>query len=266
MLLPYHKAFIIFMLLISCKTTPLITITKIPASLEEASAIEKIKNSNILWTIEDAGNNNHIYGFNLKGELIKDIKITNSKNTDWEDLTSDDLGNLYIGDFGNNSKKRDNYSIYKVSRFDDDETSAKKIDFKLPKKMKAQDFEAFFLLNNDFYIFSKSNKETLVFKTPNNIGKHTAQLISKFKFDKNIKKITSAAISHDKKTIVLLNHDRLLKITNFNEDHFFEGDLEVLKFKHHSQKEGVCFKDHASVFITDERDKKEGGHLYEFHL
>lgn len=264
--LPFRKVYIIFTLLTSCKTTPLITVTALPSILKEASAIEKVKNSDVLWTIEDAGNKNHLYGFNLEGELIKDIKINGAKNNDWEDLTSDDFGNLYIGDFGNNSKKRDSYSICKISNFEDAETSAEKIDFKLPKKMKDQDFEAFFLMKNNFYIFSKNNKETFIFKVPNRIGKHTAELVSKFKFDKTIGKITSAAISPDQKTIVLLNHDRLVKLTNFKSDYFFEGDIEILKFNHDSQKEGICFKDQRSVYITDERTKKEGGNLYEFRL
>ncbi|KAB1067931.1 hypothetical protein F6U93_08295 [Tamlana haliotis] len=266
MLFPFHKLFLLTLLLINCKTTPLTTITKLPHDLKEASAIEKLAGSNLLWTIEDAGNKNHIYGFDLHGNLKKSIEISNVKNKDWEDLTSDQHGSLYIGDFGNNKKKRESFFIYKVSDFENDKSSAEKIEFILPKKTKSKDFESFFLLKDHFYIFSKENKKTLVFKVPNSIGKHTAVLIDEFKFDKQLKKITSAAISDDEQTIVLLNHDRVMKISNFKNDDFFKGSLEVLKFKHDTQKEGLCFKNNHTVYITDEREKSEGGKLYEFNI
>ena len=145
----------LFFVTSSCNTGNLKVIADLPNSLKEASAIEKVVNSNLLWIVEDSGNKNNIYGLDVKGNIIKDIDIENSSNIDWEDLTSDEKGNLYIGDFGNNSKNRDDFTIYKVSNLDAEETHAERINFMLPKQSKPEDFEAFFLLKNDFYIFSK---------------------------------------------------------------------------------------------------------------
>jgi len=75
-------------------------------SLREVSAAESILQSNLIWTIQDSGNDSELLGLNDKGEIIKTITIDNVSNIDWEDLTSDQDGNLYIGDFGNNNKKR----------------------------------------------------------------------------------------------------------------------------------------------------------------
>ncbi|WP_298555524.1 hypothetical protein [uncultured Algibacter sp.] len=262
-----NKLLILFFLIISsCKTENLIVIADLPNSLKEASAIEKITNSNLLWTIEDSGNKNNIYGLNLKGKIIKDIDINNSSNIDWEDLTSDNQGNLYIGDFGNNSKNRDDFTIYKVSNFNTNKTEAQRINFILPKKVKPKDFEAFFLFKDYFYLFSKENKSSMLFKVPNQVGLHTATLIKAFNLDGKNHRITSADISKDGKTIVLLNHNKLWKITNFKNDLFFEGKIQELKFDHNSQKEGVCFKNNSSVYITDERTKNKGGNLYKFNI
>ncbi len=96
---------LIIILCFSCQTGNLSVIADLPNSLKETSAVELIGNSNLIWVIEDAGNKNILYGLNTKGKIVKEIKITNAKNTDWEDLASDSLGNIYIGDFGNNSKK-----------------------------------------------------------------------------------------------------------------------------------------------------------------
>lgn len=254
------------LLFLSCNTGKLEVIANLQSSLKEVSAMEVVKGSNLLWVLEDAGNKNNIYGLDLKGNIVKDIDISNASNIDWEDLTSDNLGNLYIGDFGNNSKNRDDFTIYKVSNLKNDKTTGERINFILPKDVKSEDFEAFFILNNAFYIFSKENKSSILLKVPNIIGKHTAKLVTDFNLDGKHHKITSADISDDGKTVVLLNHDKLWKITNFELDYFFKGTIEELNFGHDSQKEGICFKNNSIVYITDEKNKSEGGNLYEFKL
>lgn len=263
----FKHVFLFFLLLsTSCNTGNLTVISDLPNSLKEASAIETVANSNLLWTIEDSGNKNNIYGLDLNGRIVKDIDISNSSNIDWEDLTSDKQGNLYIGDFGNNSKNRDDFTIYKVSDLSSDKTKAERINFILPKKVKPKDFEAFFLLDDYFYVFSKENKSSMVFKIPNQIGLHTAVLVEKFNLEGKSNRITSADISDNGKTIILLNHDKLWEITNFKKDNFFEGNIQELKFEHNSQKEGICFKNSNTVYITDERNKSEGGNLYYFNI
>ncbi|NJX15258.1 hypothetical protein [Tamlana crocina] len=266
MIYQLSKLWVLLLIFTSCDTGKLHVIADLPMGLHEASAVEAVKGSKLLWTIEDAGNDNYVFGFNTNGKMIKRIKINNAKNRDWEDLTSDANGNLYIGDFGNNKKKHDHFTIYKVSDLESDETNADRIVFHLPKKVKPEDFEAFFLWKGYFYIFSKENKSSILLKVPNTVGEHTAELVTDFNLDGKHHKITSADISSDGKTIVLLNHDKLWKITNFEEDHFFKGNIEELKFDHNSQKEGICFKNESTVYITDEKNKSEGGNLYTFNL
>ncbi|WP_298530747.1 SdiA-regulated domain-containing protein [uncultured Algibacter sp.] len=260
--------FILVLLLLSCNTGSLDIIAEIDNDVDESSALEIVKGSDLLWTIEDAGNKNYLFGLNQEGKVQKKIKISNAKNIDWEDLTSDDSGNIYIGDFGNNSKKRDKFTIYKVKvdTLTTNKTTAKKIHFKIPKNLKSEDFESFFLLNNTFYIFSKNQKKSLLLKVPNKIGSHKAKLITKFKLDGKQTKVTAAAISPNKKVIVLLNHDKLWKITNFKSENFFKGDIERLDFNHNSQKEGICFKDKNTVYISDERSKAKDSYIYSYKL
>ncbi len=263
----HHYFLCYFMILVSCNTGNLTVITDLPQSFKEVSAVEVSPNSYLIWLIEDAGNKNNLYAIDKTGKIIKDLDIRNASNIDWEDLTSDSLGNIYIGDFGNNSKKRKLFTIYKIPKPDEltSHTIAEVINYELPSEIKSKDFEAFFIFQNQFYIFSKENKGVLI-SVPAKEGTHTAKLITEFNLKGKNNKITSADISTDGKTIVLLNHDKLWQLSNFKDDQFFEGNIKSLAFKHNSQKEGICFRNNNSLYITDEHNKIIGGNLYLFNL
>ena len=239
-----------------------------PSSLKETSAIEKISDSDILWVLEDSGNNNHLYGLDLDGEIVKDITISNAKNIDWEDLTSDSKGNIYIGDFGNNNKDRTQFTIYKITNPKNTSTTlnASIIHFTLPENLKSLNFESFFLHKGFFYIFSKDSKICNLIKVPNKTGNHIAIHISEINLKGKHNKVTSADISNDGNTVVLLNHNKLWKLTNYTSDDFFSGTIKALKFDHDSQKEGINFINDNQVLITDERNKFQGGTIYSFNL
>ncbi len=258
---------LIIYFILSCNTGKLEVVANLPTSLPEISAVEKLPKSDVLWVIQDAGNNNHLYGLDRDGEIVKDVTISNAKNVDWEDLTSDNRGNIYIGDFGNNSLKRKTFTIYKVNvNSNSKDLKADVIEFHLPKKEKTKDFEAFFLYENNFYIFSKETTNFKTLKVPNKVGKHKAVVISEFNLKGKKNRITSAAISSNGKHIYLLNHDKVWEVSNFSLDSIFKGKIKSLEFNHDTQKEGICLKNSSTLYITDEFKKNKGGNLYEFKI
>src|SRR6187402_2169888 len=110
---------LIAFILIACQNSS-DTLTKLyslPKKLKEVSGIIYDEKNNLFWTLEDSGNANKIYGLNVKnGTIEKKITIKNTSNTDWEDITKDKEGNLYIGDFGNNDNVRQDLCIYKIDK------------------------------------------------------------------------------------------------------------------------------------------------------
>jgi len=218
--------------------------------------------------IEDQGNATNLYGYDFNSRNFKTIAINNVKNVDWEDLTSDKDGRLFIGDFGNNKGKRKEFSIYKLDGLSIslDFIEAEKITFTVPKNLENDDFESFFLFKNHFYIFSKNDRKGTVIKVPNSLNNHKAIIVSKFNLKGKNDAITSADISNDGNKVVLLNHNKLWLLSNFEGDDFFSGDISKLKFNHTSQKEGICFLDDNYVIITDEREGSIGGNIYSFNL
>lgn len=269
--------FSLFFFLVSCENYGQLTlVSDLSNSLKEVSGNEIIADSDLIWMINDSGNKPEIFGVNLQGKIEKVVKV-DAKNHDWEDLTSDEKGNLYIGDFGNNNQKRKKLSILKITNEDllnHEEVAVEKINFEYPKlkgeKKTSFDAEAFFYHQNYFYIFTKSRKKkslgkTLLFKIPNKKGKHVAEFISEFEFCNDVNcRITSADISSDGKRIVLLNHTSVFVLTGFKNDDFFSGKMNETSLNHTSQKEGICFKDNNTLLITDEFSKYSKGNLYSF--
>ncbi|MFV8465002.1 hypothetical protein [Flavobacterium sp. LB1P62] len=268
---------------LSCQqdSNSLVTLYSLPNKLKEVSGITYSSETNLLWTLEDSGNANAIYGLNFQnGEIEKTIRIENTENIDWEDITKDDNGNLYIGDFGNNDNERKDLCIYKIDKKTLNSESvvpAYKVSFAYPeqkdfppkKSVMFYDVEGFFEFKNNFYLFTKNRSKgfdgiAFLYKIPNTPGFHQAVLMGQFITcdDYNHCAITSATISPDESKVAILTHDKILLFENFKDDNFLNGTKTILNLNHFSQKEAVCFNDNDYLFIADERTKSIGGNVY----
>ena len=255
----------------------------LPKKLKEVSGIALSQDQKTIWAIEDAGNKNVVYGLNRQGELVNDILVENAENNDWEDITKDAAGNIYIGDFGNNENDRQNLSILKLDLKSDSQKSTKVIqttkfhyegqtEFPPKKSNLLYDCEAFVEKDGSFYLFTKNRSKGfdgtfLVFQIPNKEGDFEAKLIGKLKLEGGYSDaaITSAAIN-SKNEIVLLAHKNIHVLSGFTANDFNSAKIQKMPLNHNSQKEAVVFVDDKTLLIADEKDKKEGGNVYQFSL
>lgn len=282
------KLSLLFLLFVCCgqtNDTPVALLCKLPKKLSEVSGIQISKEAKSLYAIQDSGNGSFLYEIGFDGKKKREFAI-NANNTDWEDLASDDTGNLYIGDFGNNDNTRKDLAIIKINEADlkDDNTNIaisqkttfsypEQTDFPPPKKAKLFDCEAFIVSGDYFYLFTKNRSKSydgtsLVYKIANAPGEQKAILLGQFKTCDNYNTccITGAAFSSDKKKIVLLSHSKVFVFDSFSGDAFLQGKMTAYELHHYSQKEAICFKDNNKVLIVDEKTKKVGGNLYEVDL
>jgi hypothetical protein len=275
---------VFFLLACQQASNSLTTLYSLPKNLKEVSGITYTSNTNLVWTLEDRGNENKIYGIDSNGTIHKTLTLENTTNVDWEDITQDKNGNLYIGDFGNNDNLRKDLCIYKMDKKALDKenaTPAYKISFAYPEQKdfppkKANlfyDVEGFFEYKNNFYLFTKNRSKgfdgtAFVYKVPNSSGFHQAVLVGEFKTCDNYNHcaITSAAISPDASKVAILSHDKVFLFENFKGDNFLKSTRTDLSLNHFSQKEAICFKDNNTLFIADEKTKKIGGNVYEISL
>jgi len=276
----------LFSTLISCAPNygQLTYVAKLPHKLKENSGLVALKDSTI-WSVADRGNPDVIYKTNYSGDLLRELKVKNAKNHDWEDLARDENDNVYIGDFGNNDNERKNLVIYKISNPNKeagDKIDAEKIQFHYPeqesfppKKSKLlYDAEAFFYCNKNLYIITKNRShpftgEALLYKVPAEKGDHKAQYLGTFIPPKGKIKgqVTSADISPDGKTVVLLGNGTLWVFTNFTMDNFFSNSsLKTIDLGVYTQLESVCFINNNSLLLSDEESRKTGRNLYSYIL
>ncbi|WP_299529634.1 hypothetical protein [Ulvibacterium sp.] len=258
-------------------------IAELPKKLDENSGIAMFSETT-LWLIEDSGNPDEIYQVDLKGNLLKKLKVKNAKNKDWEDLTKDKKGNLYIGDFGNNSNDRKDLVIYKLPNPEiepGDKIDALPIRFSYPEQKrfppkKARlyyDAEAFFHHGNFLYIITKNRArpfsgKALLYRIPDYPGQHKALFMGSFRTCDDWKtcQITSVDISPDERTIVLLSYGKLWKVTHFRDDKFLQGTSKEIDLGARSQLEAVCFMNDSTLLISDEKRGTTGRNLYSFPL
>jgi len=279
-------------LLLSCnpkaqdspKTDELKVEFSLPKKLKEVSGIALSQDKQTIWVIEDQGNKNVVYGLDMQGNLLKDVLVENAENNDWEDITKDTQGNIYLGDFGNNDNNRQNLSILKLDLKTPSQATTKVIqttkfhyegqtEFPPKKSNWLYDCEAFVEMDGNFYLFTKNRSKGfdgtfLVFRVPNKEGDFEAKLIGKLKLNGKYSDaaITSAAINSTKDKIVLLNHKNIHVLSWFSANDFNTAKIQKISLNHNSQKEAVVFLDDKTLLIADEKDKDTGGNIYKFDL
>jgi len=281
---PLSSFLLLIFLLQSCANHgQLNLIEKLPQKLKENSGVVSYS-KDTAWFIEDNGNSDNIYKTDFKGKIIQQFDVKNAKNIDWEDLSKDTSGNLYIGDFGNNDNTRKNLAILKLPNPEIEKggkINAKIIKFNYPEQKEFPprkselvfDAEAFFHHLGYLYIFTKNRTnpftgETLIYRIPDKKGSYEATLIGSLNFcnDWDTCRITSAAISPDGKTIVLLSYGKLWTITNFSMDALHQGSIKEIDLGIRTQLESVCFSSNKTLLLSDEEREDTGRNLYSYTL
>ncbi|MDR6301086.1 hypothetical protein [Mesonia maritima] len=274
---------LLFFLSLSTFAQSVTKLAELPKDLEEISGIEKLTNSSLIWGINDSGNEPIVYGFSEEGEIEQEVEIENAENVDWEDLATDFNGTLFIGDFGNNDNNRKNLSIYIVKNFlhQGEKAKAEKINFtfedqkKFPAKKGNRNFgsEAFIYKDGYLYIFTKnrtkhSDGTVNLYKIPAQAGTYQAKKIDTYKTCDNNRHgcwITAASINKENTEILLLSEEKIWRIKDFKNDHFFNGNIESYTIEgNQTQKESICFKNENTAYLADEENGDEGRNLYEF--
>src|SRR5262245_1156570 len=84
---------------------------------ESSGIVASRRNSNLFWTHNDSGDGPFIYAFDRGGNHLGVWRVAGATARDWEDIAigpgpTKDSPYVYIGDIGDNEKKRDEIVVY----------------------------------------------------------------------------------------------------------------------------------------------------------
>ncbi len=259
----------------------------LPLGEKESSGLCTINGGKTFWTINDSDRQAQLYEFDSLGTAIRTVTVENASNIDWEEITTDPEGNIYIGDFGNNDNNRKDQKIYIVKNTDllqSNIVSAEIINIRYANQNqfppidleKNFDMEAMIFLKGKLHLFSKNRTNpfsgyTYEYIIDSKPGQYTVSPIDSFKTGPGPMLffwVTGAAISADYSQMILLSHDRLWLFYPLNPDFPLKSPVKQVTLNHFSQKEGICFSDPNRIWITDEVNTtiNNGGKLYSADL
>lgn len=249
---------------------------KLPKELKEISGLE-ILNDSILVAINDGGNKPQIFFLTTKGSIVHTTNIKRALNTDWEDLTTDKQGNLYIADVGNNLNKRKDLKILKVDLiecFKSDSVDAEVIFLKYedqldfpPNETKMNfDCETVFYHSDSLFLIAKNGSkpwkgEASMYAVPTIPGTYTAKKTAEIFMGNSgwmNDAVTSAAMTEEELLVLTYTH---LVVFNTKKDQLEKA--KEYSFKVFTQKESIVVAPNKTIYVAAEGHRILGGpYLY----
>lgn len=240
------------------KAYSLVQLQEMNDEVNEASGLERSSGAGY-WTHGDGGTGTKLFHISPEGKLLQKIKLDNLQNNDWEDLARDRKGNLYIGDFGNNKNDRKDLRIFKVPE-NNPQGKAQVIHFSFADQksfppaegQRGFDTEAFFWKDGQLYLFNKNmscRDYVRVYRLPDQPGTHTAVLVDSIRLNSQI---TSADLSPDGTTLVLLGLEELYLVHMNGSNSFANGKVDCLKMSGIGKTEGITFLNTSDMVLCNE--------------
>ncbi len=235
-------------------------IGKLPKQAIETSGLAKVEGKATFWTHNDGGNAPELIEIDSVGHLVSVLPLPHLTNNDWEDLASDNLGNLYIADIGNNNNDRHNLQIYKLNpakptlvetiRF----SFADQHSFPPPPNERNFDCEAVVYKNNNLYLFSKNrsttNRNVKLYVIPAQAGKYSPSPSDSI-YVKSM--VTGASISPDGRTLALMSYGKVL-LFDVSAGVNFKKPISCIKVGG-GQAEAILFVNNTDFIFTNEQKR-----------
>lgn len=237
-----------------------------PEKIKESSGLEETGKEGVYYTHNDAGNEAVLFKVNAKGQVQATLPVAGAENVDWEDLTRDSEGNVYIADTGDNDNERKKLTIYKLAKGDPENVSL--ITFRYSdrqageknREQTAYDCEAIFWHRSRLYLVTKDrekSREARIYELADTPGEHEATPVARYPVKAAI---TAADISPDGKTLMLLSVGKI-HLFRVEGNNFFGSPMVTRSLGKVGQTEGAVFTGNHSLAISSEK-----GGLYRYSL
>ena len=133
-----------------------------PDITESSGLVASRKFPGVFWTHNDHGSSPRLFAVSRNGLLVTKFPVTGATISDWEDISTDDAGNLYLADIGDNDETRDQIQVYRIVEPNPTGSGSVQVNrtWRLKYKDKAHDAETLFIQNGNGYIVTKHRDST----------------------------------------------------------------------------------------------------------
>lgn len=150
---------------------------------EVSGLVASRKHAGVYWALRDSGPGRReaLYALKLGGARLlpwpggnpfRTLPVAGARNVDWEELSTDAAGNLWIADTGNNAEGRQDLALLRVPEPDPARDGAARVaarhPFRYPDRPpwgKSYDAESLFFLDGSAYLIIKSASH-VVYRLP----------------------------------------------------------------------------------------------------
>lgn len=243
------------------------------AAIDESSGlVASRRHPGIFWTHNDSGGEARLFAVRVDGSLVQSVRVRGATNIDWEDITLDATGRLWIADMGNNRSNRSDLTLYAVPEpaLEGEESVdvTARIEVHYPEQRgwpdpsRNFDAEALFADGDVLYVLTKhrSDTRTVLYRVPPEGGALERQGEFDVGGDRDNfgGRVTSADLSADGKHLAVLTYHAVFIFERSAGDHWLakpvrEIPLEQRRFR---QCEAIAWAG-ATLIVTN-----EGGRVF----
>lgn len=239
-------------------------------AIDECSGLEHSrKYPGVFWVHNDSGDEARLFALDARANLLCEVGLDGARNVDWEDIATDDAGQLFIGDFGNNRNRRRDLVVYVV----DEPDPATAVDGKLRIPVKRRlpfryaeqrafpdstqlnfDCEAMYWRDGSLFLLTKhrSDLRTALYRLdPDDTREQVVERLA----DAEVQSpVTAAALSPDGSLLAVLSYQYILL---FDRSAAAPNDLAgpmrrvVIEGR---QCEALCFDGDRILFTNEQRE------------
>jgi len=247
-----------------------------PAIRESSGIVASRRNRGVLWTHNDSGGRAQLFALDETGRTKATYTLTGVKAYDWEDMAAgpgptNDTSYLYIGDIGDNTKRRKELSIYRVVEPVVEDRGSRQLSvdarLRLVYPDGPHDAESMFVhpKSGDVYVLTKTtSNEAGVYAaraplspTKQNRMERVASLSIDSLFGSLV---TGADVSRDGRRIVLCNYlsayELQLDPASASFDDIWSRPLRSVSVPARPQGESICYSSNGNaVYLTSEGER-----------
>lgn len=246
---------------------------QVDPAVEESSGLARSEaHPGVFWTHGDSGGGAELFAISTNGRLLGRVAVRGAKAVDWEAITADGQGHLWIGDHGNNDNDRRDLTLYRVPEpkpGDAEVTVDQVVRFSMPEQtdwpMKGRknfDLESLFFADGTAWVLTKhrSDLDTVLYRFPTLEGEVVLERISKFTLggdpDNFGGKATSADLSADGRYLAVLSYHAVFVFERPEQGHdWLSRPVARVDLNQDitGQCEGIAWDGWSLVFTNEDR-------------